>query len=205
LNGKTDLLPNRVNEMWIDPQEPGMYIGQCAQFCGAQHAKMLLRVYVDTPEDFDKWIKNQQRTQAELSQPQIAMASMPNPGNGAASAAGHGAVPPNSPATGGAETAQSSEEPDAADVRNGQLVFEQQACISCHTVAGTVANGRYGPDLTHLMSRATLAAGAMDNNEGNLEAWIEDPSNYKPGCLMPAMHLSEEQNAQITAYLLTLK
>ena len=64
LAGKTDLLPNRVNEMWIDPQQTGLYVGQCAQFCGAEHAKMLLRVYVDTPEQFRHWIANQQRTQA---------------------------------------------------------------------------------------------------------------------------------------------
>jgi cytochrome c oxidase subunit 2 len=159
-----------------------MYIGQCAQFCGAQHAKMLLRVYVDSPEDFDKWIKNQQRTQPELSQPHAVMVSKPDQGN-----------------------ADSSEEPNADDARKGQLVFEQQACISCHTIAGTVANGRYGPDLTHLMSRATLAAGAMENNEGNLNGWVADPNTFKPGCLMPAMHLSDEQNAQLTDYLLTLK
>ena len=67
LNGKTDLLPNRVNEMWIDPQKPGLYVGQCAQFCGAEHAKMLLRVYVDTPEQFQQWIAGQQKTQPELS------------------------------------------------------------------------------------------------------------------------------------------
>jgi cytochrome c oxidase subunit 2 len=72
-------------------------------------------------------------------------------------------------------------------------------------VAGTVANGRYGPDLTHLMSRATLASGAADNTPGNLQSWIEDPNRFKPGSLMPAMHLSDRQNAQITAYLLTLK
>ena len=89
--------------------------------------------------------------------------------------------------------------------RAGQLVFEQQACINCHTVAGTVANGRYGPDLTHLMSRATLAAGAAANTPANLQAWITDPNTFKPGSLMPAMHLTERQNAQITAYLLTLK
>jgi cytochrome c oxidase subunit II len=200
LNGKTDLLPNRVNEMWMDPQQTGMYVGQCAQFCGPQHAKMLLRVYVDSPEDFDKWIKNQQRTQAELSQPHVITVSTPNPGNGSG-----GPVPPNSPATHGTVAADSGDDFEAEDARKGQLVFEQQACISCHTVAGTVANGRYGPDLTHLMSRATLAAGAMENNEGNLNAWISDPNSYKPGCLMPAMHLSDEQNAQITDYLLTLK
>ena len=67
LNGKTDLVPNKVNEMWIDPQKPGLYVGQCAQFCGAEHAKMLLRVYVDTPEQFQKWIAGQQKTQPELN------------------------------------------------------------------------------------------------------------------------------------------
>lgn len=198
LGGKTDLLPNRVNEMWIDPQKTGVYIGQCAQFCGPQHAKMLLRVYVDTPEEFDAWIKNQQRTQAELAQPHLMTVSVPNAGNASKSA-----IPPNSPATRG--TANPDETPDAINARNGQLVFEQQACISCHTINGTVANGRYGPDLTHLMSRATLGSGAAENNASNLLAWIADPSTFKPGCLMPAMHLSDRQNAQITAYLLSLK
>jgi cytochrome c oxidase subunit 2 len=95
--------------------------------------------------------------------------------------------------------------PESVTPHAGQIVFEQQACINCHTVAGTVANGRYGPDLTHLMSRATLAAGAMPNTPENLKAWIADPSVFKPGCLMPAMRLTDRQNAQITAYLLTLK
>ena len=201
LNGKTDLLPNRVNEMWIDPQTPGMYIGQCAQFCGPQHAKMLLRVYVDTPEDFDAWIKNQQRMQTELTQAHVAMMAMPNAGNQG------GPVSPNSPPTHGAVAAALPAEgtDNAIDARNGQLVFEQQSCVSCHTINGTMANGRYGPDLTHLMSRATLGSGAMENTPGNLLAWIADPNTFKPGCLMPAMHLNDRQNAQITAYLLTLK
>lgn len=201
LNGKTDLLPNRVNEMWIDPQKPGMYVGQCAQFCGPEHAKMLLRVYVDTPEDFQKWIANQQRTQAELSKPATLPNVQPNPGSGDA----RNGIPPNSPATHGEVAKTSAEVPDEINARNGQLVFEQQACINCHTVSGTVANGRYGPDLTHLMSRATIASGAAENTPGNLQAWIEDPNRFKPGSLMPAMHLSDRQNAQITAYLLTLK
>ena len=170
LAGKTDLLPNRVNEMWIDPQRTGLYLGQCAQFCGPQHAKMLLRVYVDTPEQFQQWIANQQKTQSELAA--------------------------------GAEGGLAEQ---AINARDGRLVFEHQACINCHTVAGTVANGRFGPDLTHLMSRETLAAGAMPNTPENLNAWIADPNTFKLGSLMPAMHLTERQNAQITAYLLTLK
>jgi cytochrome c oxidase subunit 2 len=178
LAGKTDLLPNRVNEMWMDPQQPGLYVGQCAQFCGTQHAKMLLRVYVDTPDDFARWIADQKKAQQEIS-------------------------PSDHPHV--ETTAFSHQIPDEVNARNGQLVFEQQACINCHTVAGTVANGRYGPDLTHLMSRVTLAAGAAENTPGNLEAWIADPNTFKPGSLMPAMHLTDRQNAQITAYLATLK
>ena len=169
LGGKTDMLPNRVNEMWLDPEKPGMYLGQCGQFCGTQHAKMLLRVFVDTPEQFDAWLAGQRKEQSELS---------------ANAAQGTG---------------------DAIDAAAGQRVFEQQSCINCHAIAGTVANGRFGPDLTHLMSRTTLAAGAIDNTPENLKAWIEDPSQFKPGCLMPAMHLTDRQNAQITAYLETLK
>jgi len=186
LAGKTDLVPNRVNEMWMDPQEPGLYLGQCAQFCGTQHAKMLLRVYVDTEDGFKRWIAAQQETQSEITQPGLVRISQPVPGNQRS-------------------TNQIPENFAEINAHNGQLVFEQQACISCHTVAGTVANGRYGPDLTHLMSRATLGAGAAENNPANLNAWITDPSTFKPGSLMPAMHLTERQNAQITAYLVTLK
>ena len=172
LAGKTDLLPNRVNEMWIDPRSPGLYVGQCAQFCGAEHAKMLLRVYVDTPEQFQEWIRNQERPQAELT-------------------------------TQGRVEDVSYEKAISPQV--GQRVFEHQACISCHTVAGTVATGRYGPDLTHLMSRATIAAGAAPNTQEELLRWITDPNQIKPGSLMPAMHLTDRENEQITAYLLTLK
>ena len=174
--GKTDLLPNRVNEMWFDPHVPGVYLGQCAQFCGAEHAKMLLRIYVDPPEKFAAWIKAQQQAQAELPV-RAQTVSLGGPSNA---------------------------EGEAVDARAGQIVFEHQACVNCHTIKGTMANGRFGPDLTHLMSRDTIGAGIMPNNQQNLMEWITDPNDTKPGCLMPAMHLTEQQNAQIAAYLLTL-
>lgn len=158
LAGKIDLFPNRINDLWIDPQRVGIYKGQCAQFCGTEHALMLLRVYVDTPEQFQAWVQNQQK--------------------------------------------KAIEDPAVAE---GRRVFETQSCINCHTVSGTVANGRYGPDLTHLMSRDTLASGAADNTPQNLKQWIADPNTYKPGCLMPAMQLSDRQLDEITAYLTTLK
>lgn len=200
LAGKTDLLPNRVNEMWLDPQHTGMYPGQCAQFCGMEHARMLLRVYVDSPEQFQQWIASQQKAQSEIALATPAALSSPNQGNGA-----KGTPPPNSPMARMDAAAQPLGAPQGINAHDGQLVFEQQACINCHTVAGTVANGRYGPDLTHLMSRDTLASGAMPNTPQNLKAWIDDPNTFKPGSLMPAMHLTDRQDAQITAYLLTLK
>ena len=200
LAGKTDLLPNRVNEMWIDPLKTGLYLGQCAQFCGMEHAKMLLRVYVDSPEQFQQWIANQQKAQSEISPSGQASLGEPNQDNSAT-----GAAPPSSPMIRMVPAAQTVGAPEKINAHDGQLVFEQQACINCHTVAGTVANGRYGPDLTHLMSRDTLAAGAMPNTPENLKAWIDDPNTFKPGSLMPAMHLTDRQDAQITAFLLTLK
>ena len=62
LAGKTDLIPNHPNNMWIEPLRTGVYLGQCAQYCGVQHAKMLLRVYVQTRAEFDKWILQQQQS-----------------------------------------------------------------------------------------------------------------------------------------------
>jgi cytochrome c oxidase subunit II len=158
LAGKTDLLPNRVNELWIDPHVPGVYEGQCNQLCGVQHAKMLLVVHVDTPEQFDAWVRQQQQPGAE--DPQVAQ---------------------------------------------GRHVFETAACMNCHSVRGTVANGLFGPDLTHLMSRGTIAAGAVENTPENLKRWVADPGAFKPGALMPSMNLSPEQLDQLTAYLITLK
>jgi cytochrome c oxidase subunit 2 len=157
LAGKTDLIPNRVNEMWLDPPRPGIYLGQCAQYCGTQHAKMLLRVSVDNPADFAAWVSSQQRPSVE-----------------------------------------------DARVSAGKRVFETTACINCHAVGGTAANGRFGPDLTHLMSRSTLASGAAENTPANLRLWIRNPDAVKPGSLMPAMQLTDADLNAVTAYLETL-
>src|ERR1700723_4018847 len=158
LAGKTDLIPNHPNRTWIDPQETGLYLGQCAQYCGVEHAKMLLRVYVDSQEELDKWAKEQE---AEASSDSSAEA--------------------------------------------GRRVFESTGCINCHAVRGTVADGRFGPDLTHLMSRDTIAAGIAPNTPESLRKWIEDPDSIKQGSLMPAMKLKDEDLDALIAYLGTLR
>jgi cytochrome c oxidase subunit II len=158
LAGKTDLIPNHPNRMWMDPQRTGIFLGQCAQYCGVQHAKMLLRVSVDSPEDFAAWVRAQQRPAVE-----------------------------------------------DAGAMAGRRVFESNACMNCHAAAGTAGDGRFGPDLTHLMSRATIAAGAAENTHSNLRLWIQDPSAIKPGSLMPAMKLSDADLDAVVSYMETLR
>jgi cytochrome c oxidase subunit 2 len=72
-------------------------------------------------------------------------------------------------------------------------------------VAGTAANGRFGPDLTHLMSRETIGAGIAPNTPENLRRWIRRPDDLKPGSLMPPMGLSDAQLDGVTAYLVSLR
>ena len=158
LAGKTDLVPNHPNRMWIDPRRTGVFLGQCAQYCGVQHAKMLLRVSVDSPKEFAAWVRGQQ--QPAIQDDKVAA---------------------------------------------GRHVFETTACINCHTVTGTPANGRFGPDLTHLMSRATIAAGAAQNTQQNLRLWIQNPNAIKPGSLMPAMQLSDADLDAVLTYMETLR
>lgn len=88
--------------------------------------------------------------------------------------------------------------------RQGQQIFMDAACDSCHTIAGTAAVGRLGPDLTHLASRRTLASGILENNIGSLGGWIINPQHIKPGNLMPSSDLSGPQLQALLAYLETL-
>jgi cytochrome c oxidase subunit II len=158
LAGKTDLIPNRQNRMWIEPTQPGTYLGNCAEYCGTQHARMLIRVIVHPPGEFERWVTEQKRAASEDSSTQ-----------------------------------------------EGRKIFFANSCVSCHTIRGTSAQGVFGPDLTHLMSRETLASGATPNTPAMLRAWVSDPQKLKVGCLMPNMQLDAQQVDQVVAYLQTLK
>jgi cytochrome c oxidase subunit 2 len=157
--GKMDVIPGQTNITWLQADKPGTYRGQCAVFCGAQHAHMALLVIVDKPKQFQAWWNRQGKPAAM---------------------------------------------PVSADARHGQQVFGAR-CAACHTVRGTNAGGIVGPDLTHLMSRHTLAAGMLPNNRGNLAAWISDPQSIKYGSRMPNLMLSPSELSAVVAYLDTLK
>ncbi|HET8633660.1 MAG TPA: cytochrome c oxidase subunit II [Gemmatimonadales bacterium] len=160
LTGKRDLIPGKRTSLWLQADTPGVYRGQCAEFCGQQHAKMALLVVADTRAGFDQWYASQ-----------LAPSAVPT---------------------------------DSVTMQ-GRQVFLTYACALCHTVRGTPAAASLGPDLTHLASRRTIGAGALDNNRGNLAGWILDAQSIKPGVDMPPNHLEPDEAQALLAYLETLK
>ena len=156
LQAKTDMVPGRVNHTWLEADEPGRYRGQCAEFCGLQHAKMAFFVVAQTPEDFDAWLANQ-------SQP--------------------------------------AQQPVDASARAGQGVFLSSTCVGCHAIEGTDATADVGPDLTHLASRETIAAGVLVNNRDNLTQFVSDPQSLKPGAIMPPTQLTSQELQSLVDYL----
>ncbi|HEY4347515.1 MAG TPA: cytochrome c oxidase subunit II [Gaiellaceae bacterium] len=97
------------------------------------------------------------------------------------------------------------EKPAAAPVTtaesDGRTLFLGSSCASCHSIRGTSAAGRVGPDLTHLATRATLAALTIPNRPDYLRGWIADPQRVKPGATMPAIPLTSRELSALVAYL----
>jgi cytochrome c oxidase subunit 2 len=160
LAGKRDLIPGRTSVVAFRADRPGTYRGQCAEFCGYQHALMGLLVVADPPEQFQAWLQAQRRPAAEPTDPLA---------------------------------------------KRGLAVFQAASCALCHAVQGTPAQGRRAPDLTHVASRRTLAAGTLPNTPQQLAAWIADPQQAKPGTNMPATPLSPEDLEALVAFLGGLK
>jgi cytochrome c oxidase subunit II len=160
LAGKKDLIPGRTAMINFRADKPGIYRGQCAEFCGLQHALMGLLVVAEPPAQFEQW-------------KQASLAPAPEPAD--------------------------------AGAQRGKALFQSVSCAMCHAIGGTLAQGKQAPDLTHLASRQTLAAGTLNNTPENLASWIADPQHHKPGTNMPATPLSKEDLAAIVGYLGTLK
>ena len=160
LNGKRDLIPGYQTAFWIQADHPGVYRGQCAEFCGHQHAHMAFEVIADPADKFEQW---------KLAQ-----------------------VLP-------------AKEPDDEIKRRGRDVFLSHPCVMCHTIRGTDAGSRVGPDLTHLAARGTIAAGTLKNTTGNLAGWIMNSQSIKPGNHMPSMSLQGDELQALLAYLGSLQ
>ena len=160
LHGKTDLIPGHVAATWIRADRPGTYRGQCAEFCGHQHAHMAFTVVAETEEQFKHWYDAQLLAAAQPANTQLA---------------------------------------------RGQQVFMTSTCIMCHRIQGTDAGGAVGPDLTHVASRQTIAAGTLQNTRDNLANWILDSQAIKPGNRMPPNPLNSEELSALLDYLQSLK
>jgi cytochrome c oxidase subunit II len=160
LAGKKDLIPGRTATLHFRADQAGRYRGQCAEFCGFQHAFMAFEVIAEPPDRYDAWVAAQRQPAAE---------------------------------------------PTDAGARRGQEVFLGSACIMCHAIEGTTAGARKAPDLTHLASRTTIAAGTLPNRSAELARWIANPQEFKPGTNMPATALPADDMRALVAYLESLK
>src|SRR5262249_13565532 len=99
----------------------------------------------------------------------------------------------------------SGQRPPSPDDRMARAFFSQ-SCVNCHRVRGTPAQGDYAPDLTHLMSRQTIASGMVPSTQENLRRWVEARDTIKERCLMPSFRrLSDQERENIVEYLLTLR
>ena len=160
LHGKKDLIPGRDATVSFRADRPGIYRGQCAEFCGYQHAHMVLYVVADAPDVYAQWAAQQR-------------------------------------------------EPAAAPVTplqvRGRDLFVSRSCAMCHAIAGTTAQARNAPDLTHVASRMTIGAGTLGNTPITRAAWILDPQQFKPGANMPAQSFAPEELAALNSYLGSLK
>jgi cytochrome c oxidase subunit II len=160
LQGKRDLIPGYTTAIWLQADRPGRYRGQCAEFCGIQHAHMALFVTAEPNDEFETWRAGQIKPAVE---------------------------------------------PSTDEAMLGRDVFLHATCTQCHRIRGTIAGATAGPDLTHLATRGTIAAGTLPNRRGHLAGWIADPQQIKPGSRMPPISVQGEDLQHLLTYLETLK
>lgn len=160
LAGKIDTIPGHVNRLRVRADAPGVFRGQCAEYCGAQHANMAFHVIAYADDEYDAWLAAQ---------------------------------------------IQPAQEPREPVLQAGKQYF-LNACAQCHTIRGTSASGKLGPDLTHVGSRHTIAAGILPNNVGTLAGWLAGSQHIKPGNQMPSFNeLSGEGLRAVAAYMESLQ
>ncbi len=224
LSGKVDMIPNRANLLWFKADKPGYFYGQCAEYCGESHAIMKFRVIALSAADYVKWLDNQKQSartataatlQREENHVTVVPASYNRTGPGSLLAASNTF---DADPLGAWHTQQKPEiNEDPSLVAKGRHLFSEKTCISCHTVRGHEGIGITGPDLTHIGSRTTIAAGVLENSTERLHQWLKDPNYFKPGNKMfnggyinpttkqPLFTLNDEEIDALVAYLHSLK
>ncbi len=202
LGPKEDMVPGQHNFVWLEPEQPGVYTGACAEFCGNEHGWMRIRVIAQTPQDFDAWQKAEAVAFTEAASTASPATASPAPAESASPL-----VP--TPSLSASAAPSSSPNPDAQAPMatrsglqaQGAALFAGKTCINCHRGPDMTSGPNVAPDLTWLGDRLTLGAGVMQNNPQTLADWLRNPQQFKPQCYMPNFHLTEDEVQALTAYL----
>ena len=218
LAGKVDMIPNRGNFLWFKADAPGYFWGQCAEYCGDSHAVMRFRVIALGPKEFNDWLNQQMapaRTMAaataDTGKPKAQFASLRT--DWKRNETGFTEKYELNPLDAWRAHQEPEKGEDPALIAKGRALFQSKTCFSCHVVRGHMVGGSGGyPDLTHIASRTTIAAGLLENNTEQLTRWISHPDQVKPGNKMYAngyipnnIKLTADDVTALTAYLQSLK
>jgi len=186
--GKRDVFPNRETRLWFKAEQPGLYPGQCAEFCGLQHGRMAFHVKAESPEDFQAWLSHMQTLGAKPAAPAPAPAGKDSVRTASSGATVQQPTPSDSAA--------------GSDYAKGEQLFRAKGCIACHSLAAyETPKGMIGPNLANVGARTHIAAGWLENTDANLAHWIREPQTVKKGVLMPNLGVTEDEARALVAYL----
>lgn len=216
LAGKVDMIPNRANFLWLQADKPGYYWGQCAEYCGDSHAVMRFRVIALSAKEFGEWLDRETAPARDVTapanaKPKAQFASYRT--DWKRNEAGWDPQFDENPFAGWHAKQEVSADEDPALVAEGRKLFTEKTCFSCHVIRGHHIGGSAAyPDLTHVGSRTTIAAGLLQNTPEQMSRWIMHPDEVKPGNKMYAngyipnnIHISAQEAAALVAYLQSLK
>ena len=193
--GKRDVFPGRETRLWWKADSTGLYPGQCAEYCGIQHARMAFHVRSVTPAEFDTWLAHMKSLGPK---PPAAAAAAPAPEGDSLRTASAGARV----RAAAQDTAAASPPAQGAEYAAGEKLFLTKGCMGCHSLqAANAPKGLIGPNLANVGSRAYIAAGWLANTDENLERWIREPQAVKKGVLMPNLGVTVEEARALRAYL----
>lgn len=220
--GKVDMIPNRGNHLWFIANKPGYYWGQCAEYCGEEHANMRFRAIVLSKPDWERWLANQR----SVARTPSAATTAANPAKvQLASYTGEQRNFIEGDMFKAWEARQETPaNENAALIAEGRKLFTgtEFQCSRCHTIRGHDAGGTTAPELTHFGARTTIAAAIRDNTPENLKHWLLAPDEVKPGNKMwregyndntadmhaplkPRFRVTSEQADALVAYLHSLR
>lgn len=194
--GKRDVFPGRETRLWWKADSTGLFPGQCAEYCGIQHARMAFHVRSVSTSDFDAWIERM-----KTLGPKPAAKPAAAPAGDSLKTASAGATARQGTAAEQKDSAAAAP-PQGAEYAAGEKLFMTKGCMGCHSLqAANAPKGLIGPNLANVGARSHLAAGWLANTDENLERWIREPQTLKKGVLMPNLGVTADEAKALRAYL----